>query len=52
VVISATDAGRELVDETRRRRDAWLFKRLEKLPADERKLLVEAPRIIRSIADS
>jgi DNA-binding MarR family transcriptional regulator len=52
VVISATDAGRELVDETRRRRDAWLFKRLEKLPADERKLLVEATRIIRSIADS
>jgi DNA-binding MarR family transcriptional regulator len=52
VVIRATDAGHELVEETRRRRDAWLFKRLEKLPPDQRKLLVDATRIIRQVADS
>lgn len=52
VIIRTTDAGRELVSETRRRRDAWLFKRLEKLPGDQRKLLAEATRIIREIADS
>jgi DNA-binding MarR family transcriptional regulator len=52
VVIRATDAGHELVEETRRRRDAWLFKRLERLPPDQRKLLVDATRIIREVADS
>jgi len=52
VVIRATNEGRELVTETRRRRDAWLFKRLEKLPTDQRRLLAEATRIIREIADS
>jgi DNA-binding MarR family transcriptional regulator len=52
VVILATDAGHELVEETRRRRDAWLFKRLERLPPDQRKLLVDATRIIREVADS
>jgi DNA-binding MarR family transcriptional regulator len=52
VVLRPTDAGREFVKETRRRRDAWLFKRLEKLAADDRALLMEAARIIREIADA
>jgi DNA-binding MarR family transcriptional regulator len=52
VVLRPTDAGREFVKETRRRRDAWLFKRLEKLPTDERSVLAEAARIIREIADT
>lgn len=52
VVMRATDAGGELVTETRRRRDAWLYKRLEKLPADQRRMLAEATLIIREIADS
>ena len=47
-----TDAGRELVAETRRRRDAWLDKRLAKLPPSTRALLAEAAQTIREIADS
>ncbi len=47
-----TDAGRELVAETRRRRDAWLDKRLAKLPPAKRALLGEAAKVIRELADS
>lgn len=52
VILRLTDAGRELVDETRRRRDAWLDKRLEKLSTDQRRMLIEATRTIREIADT
>ena len=52
VVLRPTDAGRELVKETRRRRDAWLDKRLAKLPTEQRRLLMDATHIIREIADS
>src|SRR5947209_16056242 len=36
VVLSATDAGRELVIAARRRREAWLAQRLKELSAPER----------------
>ena len=52
VAISATDAGRDLIVETRRRRDAWLFRRLDGLSADERELLTNAAIVLRGIADS
>ena len=52
VLFVATDAGRELVSETRKRRDAWLDRRLAKLPPQTRALLAEATTIIREIADS
>ena len=52
VLFVATDAGRELVQETRKRRDAWLDKRLAKLPAATRALLAEAAGVIRELADS
>jgi len=47
-----TDSGRELVKETRRRRDAWLDKRLAKLPPATRALLADAAVVIRELADS
>ncbi|MHA7984518.1 MarR family winged helix-turn-helix transcriptional regulator [Rathayibacter sp. CAU 1779] len=52
VLFVPTDAGRDLVNETRRRRDAWLDRRLAKLPAETRALLVEAADVIRELADS
>jgi DNA-binding MarR family transcriptional regulator len=52
VSISATDAGRDLIVETRRRRDAWLFRRLDDLSAQERTLLDQAAVLLRGIADS
>jgi DNA-binding MarR family transcriptional regulator len=48
----ATDAGRELVAETRRRRDAWLHKRLRSLTPEQRDTLAEAAAIMRDLADS
>jgi DNA-binding MarR family transcriptional regulator len=52
VVVVATDAGRELVAETRRRRDAWLHKRLRTLTREQRDTLAEAAAIMRELADS
>lgn len=52
VLFVPTDAGRELVKETRRRRDAWLDRRLAKLPPETRALLADATDIIRELADS
>jgi DNA-binding MarR family transcriptional regulator len=52
VLFVATDAGRELVKETRRRRDAWLDRRLAKLPPETRALLADAAAAIRELADS
>ena len=51
VVLHATETGRDLIDETRRRRDAWLFQRLQELSPDERRLLADAATILRGIAD-
>jgi DNA-binding MarR family transcriptional regulator len=52
VLFVPTDAGREIVKETRRRRDAWLDRRLAKLPAETRALLADAAEVIRELADS
>lgn len=52
VLLSATDAGGELVVATRRKRNAWLYHRLIELPAAERALLTQATTIIRELADS
>jgi len=51
VVISLTDAGRTVVEETVRRRDAWLDEALELLTEDERKTLAAAARIMRKVAE-
>jgi len=52
VVVVPTERGRELVAETRRRRDAWLHQRLRTLNAEQRATLAEAARIMRELADS
>jgi DNA-binding MarR family transcriptional regulator len=51
VAIDVTDAGRRLVKETRRRRDAWFASRLNTLSADERATLDAAETILRRLAD-
>ncbi|HWU47632.1 MAG TPA: MarR family transcriptional regulator [Humibacter sp.] len=52
VLLRATAQGAALVNETRRRRDEWLYRRLARLPADQRHVLHEASTIIRELADS
>ncbi|HEV7184838.1 MAG: MarR family winged helix-turn-helix transcriptional regulator [Actinomycetales bacterium] len=52
VVVIATKLGRELVTETRRRRDAWLHKRLRALTPEQRDTLAEAAAIMRELSDS
>jgi DNA-binding MarR family transcriptional regulator len=50
VILSLTESGRQLVRDTRRRRDQWLAVRLEKLDDDERALLAEATAILERVA--
>ncbi|ACQ79135.1 transcriptional regulator, MarR family [Beutenbergia cavernae DSM 12333] len=50
VLVSLSDAGREVVVATRRRRDAWLARRIAALSADERRTLADAAVILRRIA--
>jgi DNA-binding MarR family transcriptional regulator len=52
VLIAVTDTGAATVRETRRRRDAWLTRRLAALPAEEREILARATEILKEIADS
>lgn len=52
VLIRLTDAGRDTVRETQKRRDAWLARRLEDLDPAERQVLYEAVGILRRIAAS
>jgi DNA-binding MarR family transcriptional regulator len=49
VLVALTDAGHELVQETRRRRDAWLQRRLDRLTDDQRRVLGEAASIVADI---
>lgn len=49
VHVSVTDAGRTIALETRRRREAWLDRRLDTLDAHERAVLGEAATIIRKL---
>jgi DNA-binding MarR family transcriptional regulator len=52
VIVELTEAGLLAVQETRRRRDAWLARRLADLEPKERAALAEAAEILRRIADS
>lgn len=52
VVLHLTESGSTAVRETRRRRDAWLARRLAELTVDERRTLATASEILRRIADS
>lgn len=52
VVVVATETGHQLVLETRRRRDAWLHRRLRALSVEQRATLTEAATILRELADS
>ncbi|MCC2334229.1 MarR family winged helix-turn-helix transcriptional regulator [Cellulomonas wangsupingiae] len=52
VVVSLTPEGEAEVQETRRRRDAWLSARLAGLTADERATLVDAAELLRRITAS
>jgi len=51
VTIALTDAGRTVVDETVRRRDAWLEEALDGLSPDERQTLAAAAAIMRKVAE-
>lgn len=51
VVVSPTDSGRELVYETRRRRDAWLHTQLAALSDTERHTITEATTLLRAIIE-
>jgi DNA-binding MarR family transcriptional regulator len=52
VILVATSRGVALIEETRRRRHAWLKAKLEELSPDERQILSAASGIIRRITDS
>ncbi|WP_416220821.1 MarR family winged helix-turn-helix transcriptional regulator [Cellulomonas sp. S1-8] len=52
VVVSLTPAGEAEVNETRRRRDAWLAARLARLTPEERATLVRSAEILRRITAS
>jgi DNA-binding MarR family transcriptional regulator len=52
VLVRLTPDGRATIRETRRRRDAWLARRLADLQPAERQVLSDAARILRRIADT
>ena len=52
VAIDLTPEGRSLVNETRRKRDAWFSSRLAKLTPEQREILAQAAPILRELADS
>jgi DNA-binding MarR family transcriptional regulator len=52
VVVRLSDAGRELVVAERRRRDAWLARRLAELTPEERHLLRQAAPILDRLSQS
>jgi DNA-binding MarR family transcriptional regulator len=52
VVLSTTQAGRDLVGSARRRRDAWLAKRLAELTPEERATLRAAAPILEKLSQS
>jgi DNA-binding MarR family transcriptional regulator len=49
VVIDLTDEGRAVVDETARRRDAWVEEALAEIAPDEREILAKAAAIMQRI---
>lgn len=52
VVLSTTQTGRDLVSKARRRRDAWLAKRLAELTPEERATLRSAAPILEKLSQS
>jgi DNA-binding MarR family transcriptional regulator len=52
VVVSLTERGRSLLREDRRRRDAWLSRRLHELSVEERALLRAAAPVLERLAGS
>lgn len=52
VILAPTDAGRELMRESRRRRDVWLTQRLLELSREERATLSEAAAILERMVRS
>jgi DNA-binding MarR family transcriptional regulator len=52
VLMSVTERGLEVVQETRRRRTAWLAQRLAELTPDERATLTAASAILTRLAES
>jgi DNA-binding MarR family transcriptional regulator len=52
VILTVTDDGRDLVQRVRRRREAWLARRLQELTLDERQILRAAAPILEKISQS
>jgi DNA-binding MarR family transcriptional regulator len=52
VMLTVTEQGRELVSQARRRRDAWLAKRLKELSADERAVLRAAAPVLEKLSQA
>ena len=52
VVLTATDAGRDLVIRARRRREEWLARRLKELPPAERATLRAAAPILEKLSQA
>ena len=52
VVLSPTDAGKEVVRQSRRLREAWLAQRLRELTPQERALLRQAAPILEKLSQS
>jgi len=50
VLVAVTEAGVAELRETRRRRDAWLTRRLSALTAEERAVLAASSELLRRIA--
>ena len=52
VVVEVSTAGRELLRDDRRRRDAWLAQRMRDLSTDEREILRQAAAVLDKLAGS
>lgn len=52
VIIEPTDAGLELVKETKRRRVAWFARQFAQLTAEQRAVVSAATPLLRQVADS
>jgi DNA-binding MarR family transcriptional regulator len=52
VILSVTSSGRELVQQVRRRREAWLARRLAELTPQERAALLAAAPVLEKLSQS
>ena len=52
VILNASPAGRDLVSKARRRRDAWLAKRLKELSPEERAILRAAAPVLEKLSQA